>query len=57
MTLNLDLSKQAQEVTFSRKFGEISHPSLTFNIVPVAHTTCHNYFGLYRWLCLKSKFL
>ena len=37
-TFNSDLSKQAQEVIFSRKIVKISHPSLTFNAVPVART-------------------
>ena len=38
MTFNPDLSKPAQEVIFSRKTVKISHPSLTFNVVAVAHT-------------------
>ena len=41
MTFNHNLSKQAQEVTFSRKTVKISHPSLTFNTVPVRqHARC-----------------
>ena len=47
MTFNPDLSKPAQEVIFSRKTVKISHPSLTFNFVPVAHTTCQKHLGFY----------
>ena len=47
MTFNLDLSKQAQEVIFSRKIVKISHPSLPFNTEPVARTTCQKHLGLY----------
>ena len=38
MNFNPDLSKQAQEVIFSRKTVKVSHPSITFNTVPVART-------------------
>ena len=42
------LSKQPQEVIFSRKTVKISHLSFTFNTVPVAHTTCQDeHLGLY----------
>ena len=54
MTFNPDLSKQAQEVIFSRKIVKISHPSLTFNTEPVARTTCQKHLGLY--LDEKSSF-
>ena len=37
---NPDLSKQAQEVIFSIKIVKVSHPSVTFNTAPVAHTAC-----------------
>ena len=47
MTFNPDLSIQAQEVTFSRKTAKVSHPSITFNTVPVARTTCQKHLGLY----------
>ena len=47
LTFNPDLSKQAQEVIFSRKTVKISHRSLTFNTVPVARTTCQKHLGLY----------
>ena len=41
------LSKQAQEVIFSRNTVEVSHPSITFNTAPVARTACQKHFGLY----------
>ena len=42
MTFNPDLSKQVQEVIFSRKTPlKISHPSINFNTVPVAWTLCY----------------
>ena len=47
MIFNPDLSKQAQEVIFSRKTNKISHPTTTFNTVPVAHTSCQKHLGLY----------
>ena len=47
MIFNPDLSKQAQEVIFSRKTNKISHPTTTFNTVPVARTTCQKHLGLY----------
>ena len=47
MNFNPDLSKQAQEVIFSRKTVKVSHPSITFNTVPVARTACQKHLGLY----------
>ena len=47
MTFNPDISKQAQEVIFSRKTNKISHPTTTFNTVPVARTPCQKHLGLY----------
>ena len=41
------LHKQAQEVIFSRKTVKVSHPSITFNTVPVARTACQKHLGLY----------
>ena len=45
MNFNPDLSKQAQEVIFSRKTVKVSHPSITFNTAPVARTACQKYLG------------
>ena len=47
MNFNPDLSKEAQEVIFSRKAVKVSHPSIIFNTVPVAQTTCQKHLGLY----------
>ena len=47
MIFNPDLSKQAQEVIFSRKNNKISHPTTTFNTVPVARTSCQKHLDLY----------
>ena len=47
MIFNPDLSKQAQKVIFSRKTNKISHPTASFNTVPVAHTSCQKHLGLY----------
>ena len=41
MLLNPDLTKQAQEVIFSRKNIKTDHPIVYFNGAPVGHTTCH----------------
>ena len=47
MTVNPDLFKQAQGLTFSRKTVEESHHLITFNTVPVPLTTCQKHLGLY----------
>ena len=47
MNFNPDLSKQAQEVIFSRKTVKVSHPSITFNTAPVACTACQKHLDLY----------
>ena len=44
---NPDLSKQAQEVIFSRKTAKVSDPSITFNTTPIARTACQKHLGLY----------
>ena len=51
MIFNPDLSKQAQEVIFSRKTDQISYPTTTFNTVPVACTSCQKHLRL----CLDEK--
>ena len=42
-----DLSKQAQEVIFSRKTNKINHPTTTFNTILLAHTPYEKHIGLY----------
>ena len=43
---NPDITKQAQEVTFSRKNTKTDHPIVFFNEATVAHTQCQKH--LYR---------
>ena len=47
MSFNPDLSKQAQEVIFSRKASRVDHPLVTFNKSPAAQTPCQKHVGLY----------
>ena len=47
MIFDPDLSKQAQEVIFSRKTNKINHPTTTFNTITVAHTSYQKHLGLY----------
>ena len=47
LIFNPGLSKQKQEVMFSRETNKISHPTTTMNTVPVAHTSCQKHLGLY----------
>ena len=44
---NPDMTKQAQEVTFSRQNTKNDHPIVYFNEVPVAHTTCQKHLGMH----------
>ena len=47
MIFNPDISKQAQEVVFSRKTHKVTHMPLTFNAIPVAQTSHQKHLGLY----------
>ena len=47
MIFNPDLYKEAQEVIFSSRTNKISHPTTTFNTVPVARTSCQKHLGLH----------
>ena len=51
MPFNPDPSKQAQEVTFSRKYTKEDHPPIYFNDIPVTETTVQKYIGM----CLDEK--
>ena len=42
-----DPSKEAQEVTFSRKCSKEDHPPIYFNDIPVTQTTIQKHIGLY----------
>ena len=47
MSFNPDISKKAHEVVFSRKRSLASHPSLTFNNIPVAQTSSQKHLGMH----------
>ena len=47
MIFNPDISKQAQEVVFSRKTDTVNRMTLTFNVIPVAKTSHTKHLGLY----------
>ena len=47
MSFNLDLNKQSQEVTFSRKITKSSHPQISFNNVPVSRASFQKHLGIY----------
>ena len=47
MAFNPDLSKQKQEVVFSRKTHKISHCKANFNNSPVVQNTYQKHLGLY----------
>ena len=46
MIFNPDLTKQAQEVIFSRKVNKPVHPYLTFNNSQVSQTESQKHLGL-----------
>ena len=47
MLFNPDLTKQVQEVIFSRKNTKNDHPIVYFNETLVAHTTCQKHLGIH----------
>ena len=46
MIFNPDLSKQAQEVIFSRKIKKFLHPTLLFNNIPLSNSLFQKHLGL-----------
>ena len=44
---NPDITKQAQEVIFSRKIKKTDHPVVYFNDAPVAKTSCQKHLGMH----------
>ena len=46
MAFNLDISKQAQEVIYSRKAVKASHPAVFFDDIPVACCLNHKHLGI-----------
>ena len=47
ISFNSDLSKQAQEVSFSKKTHKLFHPTVLFNNIPVQHSTAQKHLGVY----------
>ena len=46
MIFNPDLSKEAQEVIFSRKIKKLLHPTLSFNNIPLNNSLFQKHLGL-----------
>ena len=46
MSFNPDISKQAQELIFSRKAVKASHPAVFFNDMPVPRCSTHKNLGI-----------
>ena len=46
MIFNPDLSKQGQEVIFSRKIKKLLHPALLFNNIPLSNSLFQKHLGL-----------
>ena len=46
MIFNPDLSKQAQEVVFSRKIKKLLHPTLLFNNIPLNNSLFQKHLDL-----------
>ena len=55
MILNPDLSKQAQEVIFSRKIKKLLHPTLLYNNIPLSNSLFQKHLSL--TLDIKLNFL
>ena len=53
MSFNPDPTKQAQEVTFSRKTNKKIHPKIFFNNIPVVKADSQKHLGLH----LDSKLI
>ena len=45
MIFNPDLSKQVQEIIFSRKIKKLLHPTLLFNSIPLSNSLFQNHLG------------
>ena len=55
MSFNPDVSKQTQEIIFSRKQTKSVHPDLVFNDMPVHQTHCKKHLGVYLDMKLNFK--
>ena len=47
MSFNPDVSKQAQEVIFSKRTQKLFHPTVLFNNIPVQRSTVQKHLGVY----------
>ena len=47
MSFNPDVSKQTQEVVFSRKSHKLAHPTVFFNNVPVKRCSIQKHLGFH----------
>ena len=47
MSFNPDVSKQAQEVIFSKRAQKLFHPTVLFNNIPVQRSTVQKHLGVY----------
>ena len=47
MSFNPDVTKQAQEVIFSRKGNKTDHPVVYFNEAPVTKASCQKHLGMH----------
>ena len=47
MSFNPDISKQAEEVIFSRKTKRVIHPLAIFNNTPVVRSSCQKHLAIY----------
>ena len=55
MSVNPDVSKNAQEVVSSRTQAKSVHPDLVFNNTPVHQTHCQKHLGVYLGMKLNFK--
>ena len=53
MIFNTDLSKQAQEVIFSRKIQKMLHPTLLFNNIHLSNSSLQKHLGLKSYIKLN----
>ena len=49
MIFNPDITKQAQEVIFSRKNTKTDHTIVFLSESPVAHTPCQKHLGMHLY--------
>ena len=52
---NTDLSKQTQEVIFSRKIKKLLHPTFLFNHIPLSNSSFQKHLGITLDIKLNTK--